>query len=411
MALPAAPTLPVRVLLGLYLGVLTGIIPAVVAWGLAVLFRAVTGLTVPSFAVVVLGVAIAGVNGGFLAFNDPTIVQSANSVTLVTALLVVMLVSFYAHNLGDQLGAALPRRFSLSALRERTLSADVVEFVSGHGQVRVRVAGPVEDVEGYPPMPDDLRATVETVAWTFPADLPVDDLEERVERRLREEFDLAAASVTIDERARATVAAAPPSSVLSRRVPADRRAVSVTALVPTGVARGDEVTVHTAGGAVDGTVVSARSGTPAPPDTARDGDPGAPGDARPATGQAPRTTGGEGRVTVAVDREDAPVLVGADRGRVVVASRGTRREYELVSLLRRAGQAFGHVTVGTGGPLDGASIGATDPREAYGVAVLAVRANGEWTVAPGPTTELAAGDALFAVGGRDALAAFAEAVA
>lgn len=411
MALPAAPTLPVRVLLGLYLGVLTGIIPAVVAWGLAVLFRAVTGLTVPSFAVVVLGVAIAGVNGGFLAFNDPTIVQSANSVTLVTALLVVMLVSFYAHNLGDQLGAALPRRFSLSALRERTLSADVVEFVSGHGQVRVRVAGPVEDVEGYPPMPDDLRATVETVAWTFPADLPVDDLEERVERRLREEFDLAAASVTIDERARATVAAAPPSSVLSRRVPADRRAVSVTALVPTGVARGDEVTVHTAGGAVDGTVVSARSGTPAPPDTARDGDPGAPGDARPATGQAPRTTGGEGRVTVAVDREDAPVLVGADRGRVVVASRGTRREYELVSLLRRDGNGFAKLRLRGSSPFVDRRVGDVRFRDEHGVAVLAIKRADEWLFAPGGATALRADDELFVTGPGPKLDALKEAAA
>ncbi|MFB6105109.1 MAG: hypothetical protein ABEJ57_08555 [Halobacteriaceae archaeon] len=101
----ATVSLPVQVLRGLYLGVLTGIIPALIAWALAFTFRYITNITVPSFALGVLGVAIAGVNGGFLAFNDPNVVQSANSVTLITAILVVMLMAFYAHARGDQTGA------------------------------------------------------------------------------------------------------------------------------------------------------------------------------------------------------------------------------------------------------------------------------------------------------------------
>jgi hypothetical protein len=407
LSLAASAPLPVRVLLGIYLGVLTGIIPALVAWALALLFRAVTGLTVPSFAVVVLGVAIAGVSGGFLAFNDPSIVQSANSVTLVTALLVVMLVAFYAHNLGDTLGASLPNRFSLSALRSRGLSADVVEFVSGRGQVRVRVVGPVADLEGYPPLPEELRAELGAASWTFPADLSLAALEERVAERLHTEFELADVSVSVDERARATVAAAPPASVLSGRVPADRRAVSVEGLLPTGVARGDEVTVLTEGAAVEGVVVSARSGpSPAPP-AASDGG-ASEGDAAPATKRAPATTGGEGRVTVAVARGDAPALLAAERGRVVVASRGSRREFELVSLLGRAGQQFRRGAVREGGALDGTTLGAANVRAQYGVAVLAVRSGGSWTLDPPGGAQLSAGDELFAVGRGDALKRFAE---
>lgn len=55
---------PVEVLPGLYLGILTGIIPALVAWAFGFAFEYVTGVTVPAFGVVVLAVAIAGVNGG-----------------------------------------------------------------------------------------------------------------------------------------------------------------------------------------------------------------------------------------------------------------------------------------------------------------------------------------------------------
>ena len=47
---------PVEVLLGIYLGFLTGIIPAMVAWLLGFVFRYVTGVTVPGLGVVVYGI-------------------------------------------------------------------------------------------------------------------------------------------------------------------------------------------------------------------------------------------------------------------------------------------------------------------------------------------------------------------
>ncbi|MFB6198395.1 MAG: potassium transporter TrkA, partial [Halobacteriaceae archaeon] len=137
----ALATFPIQVVRGLYLGILTGIVPALVAWGLAFLFRYVTGITAPSFGIVVLGVAIAGINGGFLAFNDPAVLQSTNSVTIITAVLVVMMGCFYAHAKGDALGASTPRRLSLRSLREQPLSRDVIEFVGNRGRVTVSIVG------------------------------------------------------------------------------------------------------------------------------------------------------------------------------------------------------------------------------------------------------------------------------
>jgi Trk K+ transport system NAD-binding subunit len=93
-----------------------------------------------------------------------------------------------------------------------------------------------------------------------------------------------------------------------------------------------------------------------------------------------------------------------------VLSRGTRREYELTTLLRRAGNRFRRVTVVAGGPLDGRTIGEVGVREAYDVAVLAAR-HDSWTIAPRGTQALSAGDELFVVGTRDALDRFAEVAA
>ncbi|WP_135821366.1 potassium channel family protein [Halostella litorea] len=414
-------SLPVEVLLGIYLGLLTGIFPALISGVLGFVFKYFTGVTLPGLGVVVLGVAVAGVNGGLLGLIDPSIQQSPR---LIVAVTVVMMLSLYAHSQGDKLGATLPKRFSLGSLGRTTLSMDVVEFVGGIGQVTVTAAGPVGEVEGYPPLPEDVRAAIRQGSWRFPADLPVEEIERRLAERLRSEHDLADATASIDSRGRATISAAPASGGLSRRVPAGHRAVSVAALVPTGIARGDRVRVLTDGARVEGTVLSAKSdpgsAPKAPPaggngDVATDGgtdEAAADADVEPA---APTTTGGEGRVTLAVPKARASALLRVDRGRVVVLSRGVRREYELVSLLRRAGKRIRRLTVAAGSDLDGLTVGEANGREADAVAVLAVDRAGDgrapdgtdgWAFSPEGTATLSAGDELFVAGAADALDRF-----
>lgn len=410
---------PIAILLGVYLGILTGIIPGLVSWGLGFVFKYFTGVTIPGFGVVVLALAIAGVNGGILALNDPTLSQRASGPTVVTAILVVLMISLYAHSKGDTMGATFPRRVSLRGLRQRTLSTDVVEFVGGHSRVTITVTGEVLDMEGYPAVPNEIRRAIKDGEWPLPADLPIHELETRFAERLRTEFDLADVSVHLDEKARATVVAAPPLSGLSKRVPVGTRAVSVDALVPSGLARGDEVDLVTSGETVHGTVLSARSGdtervepaggstAPVQLDTGGGGETGA-GMPGPRAPPAPTTTGGEGRVTVAVSRRDVAALLGVSRAKVVVSARGRRREYELLSVLRRAGQRFRKLSVGDGGALDGVTLRDANLREARGVAILAVRQPDGWAVVPRESTRLGAGDELFVVGQREALDTFVE---
>ncbi|AGB33116.1 hypothetical protein C488_16147 [Natrinema pellirubrum DSM 15624] len=412
------PSLPVEVLLGLYLGLLTGIVPAFVAGSLGFLVRYFTGVTLPGFGVVVLALSIASVQGGLLGLVEPTIAQSPR---LLVAVLVVLMLALYAHNQGDKLGSELPRRLSLTSLRQRTLSADVVELVGSVGQVTVRPTGEIHDMEGYPPLSADLRRTLKGGSWRLPADLPLSELEARLEERLRTDHDLADVAVAIDERARATITAAPPSGGLSRRVPAGRRAVSLTTLVPTGLASGDVVSVRVGDRSIGGTVVSARTET----DDEIDGDDGSSGpadavapdggaDPEPAPAAKPHaaTAGGSGRVTIAVPRRDVKPVLEAESPRLVVRSRGTSREFEALSLVKREGYAIRRLTVGPIGATD-ETIAGTD------VTVLAVRRQGSetgerrhgWVFAPGIERPLEAGDEAFVAGPDDAVEAFAEAIA
>jgi len=354
----------------------------------------------------VLALALAGINGGLLALNDPAVLESG--LRIIVALLVVLMISLYAHAKGDAMGSSVPKRLSWRKIRDRTLSSDVVELVGSRGEVRIEVAGDVIDMEGYPPLSEETRTEIETGDWRLPADLPISELETRFADRLRTELDLADISVRIDERGRATVIAAPPLSGISKRVPAGKRAVSVEALVPTGLARSDEVTVIAGETAIDGTVIAAKSSIKRNETVKTDG---GTTDPAPVSTAASTTTGGDGRITVAVDRAKATQLLGTTRAKVVVTARGTRREFELISMLRRAGKRFRTMTVKSTGELAGKTIGSASVREAYDVAVLAIKRPDGWLVAPRGGTELRAGDELFVVGKRDSLDAFGTVIA
>jgi len=421
------PSLPVELLLGLYLGLLTGIVPAFVAGSLGFLVRYFTGVTLPGFGVVVLALSIASVQGGLLGLVEPTIAQSPR---LLVAVLVVLMLALYAHNQGDKLGAELPRRISLTSIRQRTLSADVVELVGSVGQVTVRPTSEIRDMEGYPPLSPDLRKRLKANSWRLPADLPLSELEARLEERLRTDYDLAAIEIAIDERARATIAAAPPSGSLSRRVSAGKRAVSIATLVPTGLARGDEVTVSADDRSITGTVLSVRTDhdddrvvAPVPDDpaddVATDGGDADGSDASESVVSAARpttaTAGGPGRVTLAIARRDVKPLLEAESVRLVVRSRGTSREFEAFALLKAEGYAIRRLTVGA----DGKPEADTEPASMPDVTILAVRRQGSetgsrrhgWVFAPGIERRLETGDEAFVAGPDATIDAFVEAVA
>lgn len=407
--------LPVEVLLGIYLGLLVGVIPALIAWSMAFIFKYFTGVTLPGFGVMVLSVALAGVNGGLLALTDKSITQNPAAPRIVTAILLVAMMAMYAHSKGDSMGAAFPHRISFRGLREKTLSLDLADVIPDRNEVRISVAGEVADVEGYPPLSAEKRAEVRTAEFTFPADLPIGELEARFESRLETEFDLGQADVSIDERGQAVVAAAPPFSGLSKRVGEGRQAVSIDALLPTGLAREDEVTCITADATVRGTVLSARSGDGTAPDLPAGDDTATPGQssvpAESAETTAPTTKGGDGRLTVAVSRSDVQHLLSTDQATVVVESRGTRREYEAISLLRRAGRRFRRMTVGETSELTGRTLSEANIRETHDVVILARREGGDWQLTPSGGTQLEAGDELVVVGRLDALRAFEGVVA
>jgi len=410
-------SLPADVLLGLYLGVLAGTLPALAVWAASFGFTYREGLSLPQAHATVLGLALAGLTGWLLATLGHDIVTSAGPIRLLVATVLVAGLSAYAHSRGDRMAVEFPRRLSLGGFGQEKLARDRAELVDDGAAVRVQVVGEVSDMDGYPSLSEQLRARLRNAEMELPADLRLGELETRFEQRLETTYDLANVEADIDESGRVRLAAAPPFSGLSKRVGGGRHAVSVSGLVPTGIARGDEVTVITPDAQVRGTVVSAKTSADEVEGARPTIEPNSTADA--ATGdddeeygpvRTPTTDGGEGQVTVAVTRTDVAPLLRAGEVKVVVESRDIDREYEVVSMLRRAGHHIQRVPVRAGSRLDGATLGTTDLRERDDVAVLAVRKDDGWRIAPAGETTLWPGDELFAAGTSDNIEAFASTV-
>ncbi|WP_276277790.1 hypothetical protein [Haloarcula regularis] len=187
-----------EILVGVYLGLIAALFPSFIAFSIGFGFKYFTNVTVPGLGVVALGGTLAGVTGGLMGLIDP---QLASGWAGITAILVILMGCLWAHSQGDKLGAATPRRLTLKSLRESQLSAELAERVDSYGQIRIRPTGDIHDIEGYPPLPENLREQLRTSSWKFPADLSLTELETRLEERLTTDHELAEVAVVVDKRA------------------------------------------------------------------------------------------------------------------------------------------------------------------------------------------------------------------
>jgi hypothetical protein len=307
-------SLILQILIGVYVGVLTGVLPALVSWALGFTFRYVTGVTIPGLAVVAVGAALAGISGGLLGLLDPEIAETP---VAVTAVLIVLMASLWAHDQGDKTAAEVPRRLTLATIRDRTLPTELVERVGGFGEVSIEVETIEEHTEGA--LSEELREAIIGERFRFPAELTVGEIEGRLADRLAARYDLADVSVSVDGRGRATLLAAPAGARLSRRLREGQRAVVVRTLVPPGLSRGDEARVEDAD--VTATVVS-----------------------DPPTGDSEEDEE-LGRVALGVTRSVERRLLEGDRVELRVLPRGERPVETFASTLRRRGHGIERVRI------------------------------------------------------------------
>ncbi len=84
----------VDLVIGIYLGLLATIFPALVAFIMGFTFKYFTGVTVPGLGVVVLGGALAGISGELMGLISDEISGNWSG---ITAVLVILMGCLWAH--------------------------------------------------------------------------------------------------------------------------------------------------------------------------------------------------------------------------------------------------------------------------------------------------------------------------
>lgn len=402
-----------NILLGMYIGVLTGVFAAIIVYLLTFIFTYLAGAKLSVNYALMIGLGIAGVAGGpRLLLRNPELLQSATSLVM---LFMILLITFYAHQKAQDLGKSLPpKTVAMDKLRKRTLASSVIKQVGHFGQVTVRPTGEVTDIEGYPSLPDELRAAIRTDSWTFPSDLPIAELESRLEEKLKQDYYVEDTIVHIDSKGRATISAAPSIGGFSRRVPDGKQVVTVEGILPEGLAEGDTVKVSLNETTITGDIISVKIDE-APPDVGEQGDVQTDNEAQEATVSIPvpdeAAIDGTGRVAIAINPETVKDIVEQDLIRLYARSRGQMKEFEFVSLLRQYDLKFRKFTLPAESEYPNQTLGELNLRDTYGVVVVALKRANKWRFAPDHTVRLEADDELFVTGPKTGLDSLREMVA
>ena len=424
--------LPYESLIAVSYGLLVGFGPAVAVGLLAVGVGLAADRALPLAAgLATIPVAIGtGVAAGIFELSF----APSQGYRIATASIVAGGLGVVATSQGNRIATELPRDRAVPTVRGRTLSADAIDAVDAAGQVTIRPTGSISEFEGYPSPSPGLRTALEEDVWRVPADLPLSELERRLERRLRTDYGLSKVDVAVDGRGRASITAAPPTKGVARTLPEGTRAVTVSGLLPAGIEPGDRVAIEVG---TDGNADGVTGGEDPAVEPVRGavraisgaGDAVAPNGsvdgAGSTVGGEPRSSlprrradtgfdGGRGSLTVVVETADAGRLLEADRYRIAVLPGGDAnaraRAVEAAALLDEAGRPITALEVPEGGAID---LDAAAP--------IGVRRDGSWEFAvgnenasdtaaaePGTRTDDAAGadppDRVFVAGAAHARA-------
>ena len=294
--------------------------------------------------------------------------MDALSVTEVASNLAVFAVAVVlvpaALRAGDRIGVQV-----LAATGTRELEGEVGQLVKAVGRaVAVELPEEVADIEGYDPVTPETKRELAGKTLIFPRRLTVEELEDRVANRLKDDYEVG--YVDVELAADGTVsylALGRRTAGIGPTLPPGTAAVAVTADPPHAAAAGDLVQVW----------------------RSDDGDA-----ERVATAELRGVS--DDTVTLSLDEYDARSLAGGDY-RLLTLPYEPGADRQFASLLRNAAETMTVVPVEAGSDLDGATVGDVDGT------VTAVRTGDGVEAIPRGSHVLAAGDTLYVVARPDAV--------
>ena len=221
----------IEALYGLAQGLMSGVVAFFAVLMLAIVYRYFTNEKFPTFLGIAIGLGFWGFTGGVL-----DILEQPNFGG-VFQILVVMIFVVWGVNTGDKIAAKIPKK-----------SVDFLESIrlgKAHTTVKLPNASLIHDMTGKPKVPDSLKAELSDREFTFPAELPIEEINNRVRRRLITDWGIGDAELELDQEGKVLhVSIAAKEQGLSGMIPDGMFAVPIECrAIPSNLASGDFVKI------------------------------------------------------------------------------------------------------------------------------------------------------------------------
>ncbi len=225
--------LVVESLYGLLTGLMSGTVAFFAVMLLSLVYRYFTNEKLSSFIGILFGLGFMGFSGGLLAILEEPSVGGAIEIVAVTIFTV------WGVNIGDKIAANIPRKSATS----------ILEGIKGGKSAYTTVKLPNErlifDMVGKPRVPDSLKAELSEREFTLPADLPIEDIANRVKRRLITDWGVGDVELELDQDGKVIhFATCAKERGLSAAIPEGSVAVPIECkVIPSNLAPGDFVKI------------------------------------------------------------------------------------------------------------------------------------------------------------------------
>jgi hypothetical protein len=221
--------LVVESLSGLLRGLISGTIAFFTVMLLSVVYRYFTREKLSSFIGILFGLGFLGFSGGLLAILEQPTLGGAIEIVAVSIFIV------WGVNTGDKIAEKIPKK-SPSSLFDGIRGGKTAYTI-----VKLPNARLIYDMVGKPRVPNSLKAELSEREFTLPADLPLEDIANRVKRRLITDWGVGDVELEVDQDGKVIhLAISAKEQGLSAVIPEGSVAIPIECnVIPSNLASGD----------------------------------------------------------------------------------------------------------------------------------------------------------------------------
>jgi len=225
--------LVVESLSGLLRGVMFGTVGFFTVMLLSIVYRYFTNEKLSSFLGILFGLGLLGFSGGLLSILDVPTVGGAIEVVTISIFTV------WGVNTGDKMAEKM-RKKSASAIFDGIRGGKTAYAI-----VKLPNSRLIYDMAGKPKVPDAMKAELSEREFTLPADLPLEDIINRVKRRLITDWGIGDVELELDQDTKIIhFAISAKERGLSAAIPEGSVALPIECrVIPSNLAPGDLVEV------------------------------------------------------------------------------------------------------------------------------------------------------------------------